>query len=237
MITDHLPYQDKPDPWSSHTVIADWVKTMPPDAQILDVGTASGTLARMCASTGQHWHGLEPVAAWGEIARPFYERFFIGGIEIAPDEFLSGADFVILGDILEHLANPTDVLNRLVELQEPGTQFAISVPNIANLYVRIKLLFGSFDYVDRGILDRTHLRFFTRKSFIEMLTSCGLEIIKMRVTPMPLNLIHPFFANNPLGKFLHSALAKVSLGWPTMLGYQLIALAQKPSVKDAANET
>lgn len=236
MNVESLPYQDKPDPWSSHSVIAGWVQRLPPGAHVLDIGTASGTLARMCAPANLHWRGLEPVAAWGELARPAYEAFFIGRIEDAPDEFLSGADFVVLGDILEHLANPDEALRRLASLQEPGAQFAISVPNIANLAIRLSLLVGRFDYMERGILDRTHLRFFTRKSFNQMITGCGLEIVELKATPLPLNLIHPFFANSGPGKFLHRLLAKITLAWPTLLGYQLIALTQKPIVKDTVHE-
>lgn len=208
---------------------------MPQGLQILDIGTASGTLARRCNVCGHHWRGLEPVAAWGEMARPFYEEFLIGRIENAPDEFLSPVEFVILGDILEHLPEPKVVLQRLVALQRKGTFFAISVPNIANIYIRLNLLMGRFEYMEHGILDRTHLRFFTRKSLEQMLTNCGLGKIEMKATPMPLNLIHPFFENTRVGKCIHHLLAKITSFWPTLFGYQFVVLAQKTENKETTN--
>lgn len=236
-MTSNLPYQDKPDAWSSHAILSGWVLAMPPGSHILDIGTASGTLARMCAQVPLHWRGLEPVAAWAELARPNYDQFFTGRIEDAQDDFLSGADLVILGDILEHLPNPGIVLTRLVNLQKPGTSFAISVPNIANLYIRLNLLVGRFDYAERGILDRTHLRFFTLKSFKQMIIDCGLENLQIRSTPLPLNLVNPFFARNKVGIFLHGVLARITSAWPTLLGYQMLILARKPFIEETIHET
>jgi hypothetical protein len=217
-----LPYVDKVDPWSSHAWIRDRLAKLPPGARVLDVGAASGTLGRMCSQQYIVLNGIEPEQEWAEVARPFYANLLRSTLDRAPVQFLGGYQVVVLADVLEHMANPDLALTRLVDLQDSRTVFMISVPNVANLWVRINLLFGRFDYSERGILDRTHLRFFTRRSLIEMLDCCGLRPTRIHATPIPLNLVHPFFAHNRLGKAFHQALALLTGVLPTLLGYQFI---------------
>jgi hypothetical protein len=99
------------------------------------------------------------------------------------------------------------------------------VPNVANLWVRLNLLFGRFEYTDRGICDRTHLRFFTRKTLIALAENAGLEIQTIRATPIPLELVNGFFVTFP-GRILHSMLARCTSWFPTLLGYQFIVEAK-----------
>jgi 2-polyprenyl-3-methyl-5-hydroxy-6-metoxy-1,4-benzoquinol methylase len=88
-----------------------------------------------------------------------------------PDTF----DLLILGDVLEHLVDPGASLARLVPLLKPGGQVLASVPNIAHWQVVAGLILGRFDYTDQGVMDRTHLRWFTPKSLRALLESAGLE--------------------------------------------------------------
>lgn len=227
MMTPNLPYLDKPSRWSSHSVIAARLDALPAHDKVLDVGAASGTLARMCQNKSLRLFGVEPSPEWAQIATPLYEKIWVGLIDEIDDASLKGYDVVVLGDVLEHLSTPEVVLQRLVALQEANSVFMISVPNIANLWVRLNLLFGRFDYTDRGILDKTHLRFFTRKTLMAMLKNTGLEIVSIHVTPIPLELVSNFFVLPP-GKFLHAAFARLTSLFPTLLGYQFIAEARKP---------
>jgi 2-polyprenyl-3-methyl-5-hydroxy-6-metoxy-1,4-benzoquinol methylase len=221
-----LPYLDKPSPWSSHSIIAAQLQALPDQSKVLDVGTASGTLARMCMDKPLHLFGVEPNADWAQIASPLYERIWIGSIDEIGKDCLAGYDAIILGDILEHLPNPEQVLQKLIEHQPEDCLFMISVPNIANLWVRLNLMIGRFDYADRGILDRTHLRFFTRKSLVAMVENAGLRILSIRATPIPLELISNFFNTSP-GGFLYGLLARCTALMPTLLGYQFIVEARK----------
>ena len=222
----HLPYHDKPSVWSSHSIIASHLNALPAHSKVLDVGAASGTLARMCQNKTLRLFGVEPNSAWAQMASPLYEKMWICSISDLEEELLAGYDVVILGDILEHLPNPEVVLEKLVKQQAAGAKFIISVPNIANLWIRLNLLIGQFEYTDRGILDRTHLRFFTHRSFVNMVRSSGLEIISIRATPIPLELVSNFFMTFP-GRFLHAVLAQLTSWWPSLLGYQFIVEARK----------
>jgi len=226
-MTSNLPYFDKPSPWSSHSRIAGYLKKLPAQSRVLDIGTASGTLARMCQSHSLRLFGVEQNPDWAGLAAPLYEKMFVGSIQDVDDEFLAGHDVVVLGDVLEHLPMPEDVLQKLVSLQSSGATFIISVPNIANLWIRLGLLLGKFDYADRGILDRTHLRFFTRKTLLAMLKRRGLEIVSIRVTPIPLELVSRFFLSTP-GRWIHALFAQLTSLLPTLLGYQFVVTARKP---------
>ena len=136
-------------------------------------------------------------------------------------------DVVVLADVLEHLPEPLSALKRVVTLQSEKTEFWISVPNIANISIRIGLLFGIFNYQSAGILDQTHLHFYTRYSLRQMMQAAGLSEIELVTTPIPLTLVHSFFRVTYFGKLLCLFLAKVTQLFPTIFGYQLLIRATK----------
>jgi 2-polyprenyl-3-methyl-5-hydroxy-6-metoxy-1,4-benzoquinol methylase len=222
-----LPYQDKSSPWSSHSFILERLRSLPMGSRVLDVGTASGTLARRNGKNSLRFFGIEANPDWAAIARPYYEQLWTCRFEEAPDEVVQGYDAVVLADVLEHLPDPGTALTRLVRLQAHGCLFIISVPNVANLWIRLSLLMGHFNYAERGILDRTHLRFYTRRSLAGMIKAAGLEIISIKAMPFPLELLSPFFVSKP-GRLLHAALTWLTSILPTLLGYQFILEAKKP---------
>ena len=91
-------------------------------------------------------------------------------------------DVVIFADILEHLYNPPECIKKFMKYLKPEGYFILSIPNVANWYVRFNLLLGNFDYESSGILDETHIRFFTFKSVVAMLNKAGLKIEKVNTT-------------------------------------------------------
>jgi hypothetical protein len=90
---------------------------------------------------------------------------------------------VIFADVLEHLVDPWSTLRQALAYVKPGGSVVISLPNIANYGVRLNLLKGEFRYQDFGIYDRTHLRFFTRETFQELVAGAGLRVVEWRYTP------------------------------------------------------
>lgn len=224
--TSSLRYFAKTDPWSSHSIICSWLKKYPPETNVLDVGTASGTLGKNCAGLGLEIEGLEPVESWVDEARPFYRRILATTLENTPDSFLQNRDVIVCADILEHLPDPDVQLLRLVHLQRPDTRYLVSVPNVANIWVRFSLLVGRFDYANRGILDRTHLRFFTRKSFTAFLEAAGLTVEEMKYSPIPLNLVNSYFDRSALGRAWFGLLNRLTQMLPTLLAYQFVVRAR-----------
>jgi SAM-dependent methyltransferase len=135
-------------------------------------------------------------------------------------------DVIVYGDILEHLRNPMEVFRGFNRSLRPGGLVIVSVPNLAHAWIRLSLLFGQFQYSDRGILDRTHLRFFTLRTFQEFLYDAGLDWEEIVATPVPLLLVLPPRYHGGWLRVLHSVNAAMAKLWKTMFGFQFVAVAR-----------
>jgi len=222
-----IPYLDKPNRWSSHSQIISYLALLQPGTSVLDIGTATGTIGRMGQSLGLRLTGVEPNPEWADKARPYYEALEIGTIETCPEQLLRDKQVIILADVLEHMPAPEQSLKYLLNLQPAGTRLVISVPNIANIYIRLSLLMGKFDYTEQGLLDKTHLRFFTRKTILQMLAKLNLDVENIWPTPIPLEKVSPFFENSALGRLIYHLLKIATDISPTLLGYQFVITAGK----------
>jgi 2-polyprenyl-3-methyl-5-hydroxy-6-metoxy-1,4-benzoquinol methylase len=157
--------------------------------RVLDVGCSTGYLAKALAERGNVVSGIEYDPAAADKARPFLDQLVVGDLEDAAvfDELADGAfDVVVFGDVLEHLRDPLPVLRRARRLLTPGGSVVISVPNVAHGDVRLSLLAGRFDYRDTGLLDETHVRFFTRENLDRFLRDAGFVAVDVRTTTAPL---------------------------------------------------
>src|SRR5262249_10881270 len=114
-------------------------------------------------------------------------------------------DAVICADVLEHLVEPEQVLARIREWLKPGGVLVASIPNVANVSVRGALLFGRFQYAHRGILDRTHVSFYTRSTARQLLESNGFPVRGCEATAMPYELALPALSRPPLRGAVRSA--------------------------------
>lgn len=163
---------------SSQARIISWV---PAGSRVLDLGCAAGIVARaLTESKGCAVIGVEADAGLAEKARPFCREVLVTDLEdpraLDRAAALGPFDAVILADILEHLRDPRATLDAVHPLLADGGRLLVSLPNIANWRVRLALLFGRFEYTETGILDRTHLRFYTRRSAALLLTDAGFRI-------------------------------------------------------------
>jgi SAM-dependent methyltransferase len=138
----------------------------------------------------------------------------------------SGFDAVLAGDTLEHLNQPQRMLGMIRDALPPGGRLLLSVPNVANLHVRLNLLAGRFPYADRGILDRTHCYFFTRKSLREMVQAAGFVEEQTAVSTIPLPLAWPRLPGPVLG-VLSVLLGSLTRVLPNLFGYQLLLVARR----------
>lgn len=91
-------------------------------------------------------------------------------------------DYIILGDVLEHLYDPGKLLRRMTDYLKEGGEFLCSIPNLMHMSVIVPLLQGKFDYQDAGILDRTHIKFFTLDSIVNLFHECNLQIEEIKGT-------------------------------------------------------
>lgn len=151
---------------------------IPQGAIILDIGAGNGILPRLLQALDKSVEidAVEPDPVAREVATPCYRTIFPGGLEA----YLTSCprdvryDFIVLADVIEHLANPEPILRSLKSLLSPGGSVVVSTPNVAFASVRLALLNGCFDYVDSGILERTHLRFYTLKTLQHLFASTDL---------------------------------------------------------------
>lgn len=215
----------KADPYSSHAQIINWVEQERP-SEVLEVGTTTGFLTSEMAKLGCAVTGIELDAHMAEIARPYCRKMFVENIEEIDPTRLGRYDAIIFGDVLEHLRNPRAVLEKLSGLLNPGGKILISVPNVANIWVRLNLLFGRFDYSRVGILDETHLRFFTLKTAKQLAVDSGLDVISTAVTPIPLPLILPATSKGRPLSFLHLINWGLTKLRKKLLGYQFILVCK-----------
>lgn len=151
---------------------------------VLEIGCASGYLSEAMFQRGCIVEGVELDPELAESARHHCQRVITGNIEdVNTQERIRGTFQVILmADVIEHLQDPASVIAHLKEHLGPNGIFIITAPNIAFYKVRQQILKGEFTYTDFGILDRTHLRFFTYYTFKEFLETCDLRILKYLIS-------------------------------------------------------
>lgn len=185
-------------------------------AVVLDVGCWSGaTGAFLQRERDVMIDGVEPEGAMADRAARHYRRVYPTTIERTIDELIAerrhSYDSLLFLDVLEHLVDPRQVLEASRELLRPGGQALVSIPNVAHWSLRWELLKGSWRYRDNGLLDRTHLRFFTRASALELARDAGWEA----------SWEHAAIGQTPLIRLSESRLRALEL-WPTMFAVQFL---------------
>ncbi|HRJ54154.1 MAG TPA: class I SAM-dependent methyltransferase [Candidatus Thiothrix moscowensis] len=147
---------------------------------VLDIGCGSGILGKLLQNkSGIVIDGLDPSLPEGNFPHAYYRKTYQTNIEdfIAKND-LAQYDWFILADVIEHLPYPDEILHLLSDHAKPNARFLISTPNIAHFSIRLSLMRGYFQYTKSGILESTHLRFFTFKTLNEILFSAKLNITK-----------------------------------------------------------
>lgn len=229
-------YVLKPDPHSSHSIVLRWLGEGR-GRRILDVGAADAIVSRRLTERGWRVTGIEGDPALAQAGAPHCERMITANLNRVIPEVQGPFDAILYGDVLEHLIDPLRVLVELDRSLAPDGFVIISVPNIAHLYIRLLLLLGRFDYIDRGILDNTHLRFFTARSLRALLADAGLVIERFTATPAPLYQVLPPSWHKRWVAATHTVNALIARNLPRVLGYQFIVLARpKGSVLGTADE-
>jgi len=221
-----LRYLIKKDRYSSHSVILAGLGEGR-GRLLLDLGAAQGDMAELLTSQGFVVTAVEGDPVLAEMARKKCAETIVADLDQPLPHFAQHFDVVLCADVLEHLKDPERVLREAVDRLKPGGIAAISVPNVAHLWMRLQLLLGSFNYRDRGILDRTHLRFFTLRSFRNLLADSGLKTVEMSASPVPLPLVVPERYHGRLLNTVHAASAALVRLWKSMFAYQFIAFARK----------
>lgn len=153
------------------------ISYIPKGSRVLDVGCGTGSVSCLirdhCES---EVIGLEPNSERAHAARS-------SGLQVINELFAPGKvegfgkfDVIVFADVLEHLVNPAEALDLAKTLLAPGGCVVASVPNVAHWSVRLDLLLGRFDYRELGIMDATHLRWFTAETLEKLFAASGFRI-------------------------------------------------------------
>ncbi len=167
--------------------------------KVLDIGCATGYIGRELKRKKCYVVGIEIDKNAAKIAERYYDKVIIADIENVKSlpfnyEFF---DVIIYGDILEHTRDPLFILKKFDPYLKKGGYIIASIPNITNWRIRLKILFGKFEYEETGILDKTHIRFFNLKTAKKLITNAGYKIEKIEYTGLAsrLGIIGKFFPN------------------------------------------
>lgn len=217
-------YRFKFNEYSSHSKLREVLQNIP-QSRVLDLGCADGQLSEVAALLGHK------VTAVDIESRPTISRqieFFQHDLENDLPTNLTGKfDVVLCADILEHLRKPDILLFKLLPRLSNHGMILVSIPNFGHWYPRIRTLLGRFDYDARGILDQTHMRFFTRRSFSKMATKAGYRVKRLSVTGTPFEvMLREAPKRNFSWSFLISTLSNIDRIFckvrPTLFAYQFI---------------
>jgi SAM-dependent methyltransferase len=158
----------------------DLIRFIPPGTtKILEVGCGAGMTGKALREKGfEKIVGIEINEEVARGGRAFYDQIVIGDVEKMHLPFEKEYfDCILYGDVLEHLVNPWEVLKDHQTILKKGGAIICSIPNVRNYRILKNLIFrGRWEYTDDGILDRSHLRFFTLDSIQGMLKEAGYEI-------------------------------------------------------------
>lgn len=158
------------------------VRLVGPGKRVLDVGCATGYLGEVLKRRGCEVVGVEIDPTSAAKAAEVLDDVLVADLErvdLAQAFGPASFDVVVFGDVLEHLRDPLTLLRSSVGLLRPGGSVVVSVPNVAHGAVRLALLQGRWQYLDRGLLDRTHVTFFTRTSLLRLMADAGLAVVDM----------------------------------------------------------
>jgi glycosyltransferase involved in cell wall biosynthesis len=204
---------------SSHGQLEAWMERFPP-SDVLDLGCAHGRVGGRLRKMGHHVTGVELMP--NADAEHALDRFLVADLEQGlPPELDGSFDVVLAADVLEHVRDPARLLREIRDVVAPGGSLLISVPNFGHWYARMRVVTGTFDYDERGILDRGHLRFFSRRSFRRLLLDTGWRVSRVDYTGLPIEALSEGDVGL-LGRLLRAADRVLVRLWPTMFGYQML---------------
>ncbi|HEV7240965.1 MAG TPA: class I SAM-dependent methyltransferase [Thermoanaerobaculia bacterium] len=212
---------------SSHRILQELIRRhRPRGGTLLDLGAAGGELGSALRDHFDRTIGFEyNVDCIGELVGRF-DSVVIADLERVK-QLPHGASAIVLADVIEHLRSPIHALSLVrAALADEGHVF-ISVPNIANITVRLGLLFGVFEYRDRGILDHTHLRFYTIRTIRREIENAGFRIEEIGGSSVPMRLIIGRYTPEFLLRIGERLLTWLTRAWRGLFAYQVILVAVK----------
>jgi len=154
-----------------------------PEAETaLDLGCGTGKLGEQLALHSVEADGVTFNEEERTIAAPKYRRIWVYDLENGIPPVDRKYDLVVMSHLLEHLADPSALMVSLPSIMTPRSRVVCAIPNMLFLYNRLKLLAGRIEYQEYGLMDYTHVRWYTRKTLIELFLAHGFNLDEERST-------------------------------------------------------
>ena len=163
----------------------DLLRLIPPTAQrIIEIGCSSGAIAREFKKVNPscHYYGIDVVDQYIDLAKRYCDEVGVMDIEAATDDFYAAQasrDCWLFADVLEHLRDPWKVLQKIRQVLPAQGHVLACIPNVQHWSMTASVAVGNFRYVNSGLLDKTHLRWFSRKTMLTLFESSGFRIVEM----------------------------------------------------------
>ena len=221
-IPQNHAYEIKSSADSSHGVLLRQLSKKSP-CRVLDVGCSDGALGERIRAQGHVVVGID--LERHDLVEDRLNKFIQADLDQGVPKNLPGLfDVVLCADVVEHVRQPDVLLSELRAVVAPGGSVLVSIPNFGHWYPRVRTMFGLFDYDRRGILDRTHVRFFTHRSFKRLAQNAGYSVQRVACTGFPFDVLSrgntkiPKFIIAPL-RLIDKALVKIR---PPFFAYQFV---------------
>lgn len=199
---------------------------------VLEIGCGAGATMNWLRSNRpiRYAAGVELFSEAGETARSIFDAVEINDIDSASLEFAQDQFELILAlDVLEHLRSPETIVLRLKDKLTPSGTFIASLPNVAHHTVSLPLLFrGAWEYRNSGLLDRTHLRFFNKRSAVALFTDAGLDVVEVKTVRRPPNFFGIMSHRNLAVRWYGGCVLNAVFFWPRHLfDFQFLIAARR----------
>lgn len=211
-------YTLKQSPYSSHMLLLGLLDPKLQGPKLLDVGCGNGFLSGLLAAKGFAVTGIEHPLGFDENP-PAIVHDLEQPLPPLPGPF----DVIVIGDVLEHLRRPQDLLEQLRPHLVPHGMIVSSLPNSGNLYFRLQVLFGNFPEDDKGLFDRTHLHFWMLANWKALFDRSGYTFEVAAVTGIPVGLAIPSL------QWLEVLCYHWARVWKTLFAYQFLTVAKRKS--------
>ena len=224
-MTAPSPYVLKSGRYSSHARILERMPAVSAPARVLDVGGGEGYLASALQGRG---YQVTCLAAPGTASPRIPSSAVVveSDLDLEFPRLDAGFRYIVCGDVIEHLHNPSRLLRWLRGLLGPDGEIVASLPNSGHWYFRLNVLLGRFPAEDRGLFDRTHLHFYTWKGWSSLFAANQLDLESVEPTPVPFGLAFGLPGEHPAVRACEAANYRLARIWKSLLAYQFVVTAR-----------
>ena len=215
-------YQFKPGPYSSHSLLLAQFPPRGEGLRVLDVGCAAGYLSEALAQRGFSVSSID----WPGTPHPATVEFSGADLDGGLGPITGYFDYIICGDVLEHLRDPLRLLMECRERLAPGGALLGSLPNSGHWYFRWTVLRGRFPQHERGLFDSTHLHFYTWDGWVGLLRRAGFRVEHVHCSGVPVALALPRWESSWVVRLLERLTFESARLWKTLCAYQFIVRAK-----------